>query len=71
MLTQHYAMLPQLGLHGQVVEIDESLFVRRKGNVGRSKRQLWVFGLAERGTNRRMFMLVPDRRASTLLPLIQ
>ena len=51
--------------------MDESLFIKRKANVGRAKAHIWVFGMLERGTNRKQFMPVLNRRASTLLPLIE
>jgi hypothetical protein len=40
----------KIGGLGKEVEIDESLFVRRKNNVGRLPRKQWVFGGVERGT---------------------
>ena len=55
------------------MEIDESLFCRRKYNVGRQVTEQWVFGGVEVGTPQRRGFLVPvDRRdAATLLPVLQ
>jgi transposase-like protein len=52
------------------VEIDESLFVRRKHNVGRSVSQQWVFGGYCRETRESFIYSIPDRTASTLIPII-
>jgi len=39
-----------IGGAGQVVEINETLAARRKGNVGRAVRQQWLFGGIVRGS---------------------
>ena len=61
-----------IGGPGIIVEIDESLFCRRKYNVGRAIAQQWVFGGLEVGTPARKGFLVavPRRDAATLLPVI-
>ncbi|KAG0441904.1 hypothetical protein DMUE_0705 [Dictyocoela muelleri] len=48
------------------VQIDESLFNKRKYNKGRKKSQIWVFGGVEVGTNRCFFDVVRDRTKVTL-----
>ena len=53
---------------GVVVQIDESLVAKRKYHVGQ---QQWVFGLYDTSTKLGHIDLVDDRRAETLIPLIQ
>lgn len=61
-----------IGGPGIVVEIDESLFYKRKNNVGRMLGSGWIFGGVERDDHSKCFMvLVPDRKAETLVPIIQ
>lgn len=60
----------QIGGAGRVVEIDESLLVRRKYNVGRLVREQWVFGGVEVGTNTSFLVPVARRDAATLEPII-
>lgn len=62
-----------IGGEGIEVEIDETLFVKRKYNRGRMPRQLWAFGGIERVS--KMCFIVPlvdkDRSAGTLIPIIK
>lgn len=62
-----------IGGEGIEVEIDETLFVKRKYNRGRMPRQLWAFGGIER-VSKKCF-IVPlvdkDRSAGTLIPIIK
>jgi transposase-like protein len=61
----------QIGGEGVTVELDESVVARRKYNRGRLIKEKWVFdGYAP--TSGGVFLeLVPDRSASTLLPLVR
>lgn len=59
-----------IGGDGKIVEIDESLFVRRKYNVGRKTHQQWVFGGICRETDECFLTTVDDRSKETLIPLI-
>jgi transposase-like protein len=57
-----------------IVEIDESMFARRKYNVGRLPVQRWVFGGIERRTDgcyRSFAEFVSDRKEATLLEVIR
>ncbi|KAH7822170.1 putative Uncharacterized transposase-like protein [Monocercomonoides exilis] len=66
-----------LGGENIIVEIDECVLRRRKYHRGRRKKQMWVFGAVERKkdkmdeTRNFFVMIVPDRSASTLIPIIQ
>jgi hypothetical protein len=57
--------------NSKIVEIDESLFFRRKYNRGRYSGASWVFGMVERGSTKCAFFPVLDRSAATLLPIIK
>ena len=54
-----------------VVEIDESLFFKRKYHKGRNTSASWVFGAIERRTGLCFLQKVPDRRRETLENLIK
>lgn len=70
--AQYFLQNPvQIGGPGRLVEIDESMFVRRKHNVGRTVKTQWVFGGNEPATGNSFLVKVPDRSTETLLPIIQ
>lgn len=62
----------RIGGENIVIEIDESLFYKRKYNRGRLLGSGWIFGGVERGNHGNSFLvLVQDRTADTLIPIIQ
>ena len=65
----------QLEGSNKIVQIDESLFRHKsKHHRGRAtSREVWVFGMVDTSTQPALgyMEIVPDRRAQTLLPIIQ
>ena len=62
----------RIGGPGQIVEIDESKFGKRKYHRGHRVDGSWVFGGIERhGQQRAFFFIVEKRDTATLLPLIK
>ena len=51
------------GIEANAIEMDESLFGKRsKYNRGKQFTKQWVFGIAERNTNKTMFEIVENRK---------
>ena len=61
-----------LGGTNEVIEIDESLFIKVKHHKGKdlARPQVWVFGMYERESKKCLFIVVPKRDAFTLLNVI-
>jgi len=60
----------KIGGPNKTVEIDESMFGRRKYNRGHPVKGQWVFGGVERESGRTFLVPVPDRTADTLMTVI-
>lgn len=61
----------KIGGPGETVEIDESVFTKRKNNSGRVLPQLWLLGGICRSDGRCFLTQIPDRKAETLLAAIK
>jgi len=61
----------KIGGEGCIVEVDETLFTRRKANAGRILPEQWVLGGICRETGECFLACVHDRCATTLLTVIE
>jgi transposase-like protein len=62
----------KIGGEGQIIEIDESVFSKRKYCRGRLVKETWVFGGVNRNNKEELFIeIVPDRSKETLLEVIK
>ena len=59
-----------LGGSGVIVQLDESVFSKRKYHVGRAKKEMWIFGAYEPSTGRGFMVPVEKRDSKTLIPII-
>lgn len=70
--AEYFLKHPQvIGGVGHIVEIDESAWTKRKYNRGRQVSNQWVFGGIDRATRECFAVLVDQRDANTLIPIIQ
>ena len=70
--VQHFVNHPErLGGNGHIVEIDESLFARRKYERGHLVRERWILGGYEAETKKGFLVPVPARDQARLLLIIQ
>lgn len=61
----------KLGSRGEIIEIDESYFMKRKYGKGRLRKGTWVFGAIERnGRKRSKVFIVKNRDANSLTSII-
>ncbi|KCZ79045.1 hypothetical protein H312_03572 [Anncaliia algerae PRA339] len=56
LVTNYYCNLPKLGGENIIVEIDESKFRKRKYNRRHHVEGVWVFGIVERTTQRKILL---------------
>ncbi|GFW58268.1 DDE_Tnp_IS1595 domain-containing protein [Trichonephila clavipes] len=54
-----------------IVEIDESMFGKRKYNRGKQVNGTWVFGRIERSSNTCFFHVIQDKSKDTFRQLIK
>ena len=70
--AEHFIRKPmQIGGPERIVEIDESIFTRRKYNRGRLAREQWVFGDIDTTTKEGFMVTVVRLNTNTLIPIIQ
>ncbi|KAG0422236.1 hypothetical protein DMUE_6225 [Dictyocoela muelleri] len=53
--------IEKLGGENKIVEVDESLLVKRKYNRGRIIKEIWIFGMIERGSKKIIFIPITKR----------
>ncbi len=61
----------QIGGPGHVVQIDESIMVKRKDGRGQQAAERWVFGGYDTTSKKGFLQFVDRRTAAILLPIIQ
>jgi len=64
---EHYILnVERIGGNGQIVQIDETLLFKRKGNVGRVLRQIWIIGGIDE-TGELFLRKVENRTSETMI----
>lgn len=61
----------QFGGAGSIVQIDESVITKRKYHRGKRVPEKWIFGMYDEDTGKGFCTYVPNRRKTTLLPIIK
>lgn len=72
LIPEYYASLEKIGGDDVVVEIDESKFGKRKYNKGHKVEGVWILGMVEKSSTRRIILRqVDDRTKNTLFTKIE
>jgi len=73
-LRAYYENLPKLGTNGEIIEIDEAKFIKKKQSANRKGRQVrqndWVIGMTERNTKKSRVVIVANRNANTIKTIV-
>jgi hypothetical protein len=66
-----YWVAQKIGGSNNMVEIDDSKFVRRNYNRGHKVKEQWVLGDVERESRKTNLVPIPDRTADTLMAVLR
>ncbi|KAG0419074.1 hypothetical protein DMUE_6381, partial [Dictyocoela muelleri] len=62
--------LDKIGGDNEIVEVDESVLVKRKYNKGRKIKEIWVYGMVERSNPKRIIYYPITKRNSCTLSFL-